>query len=390
MNSETQKLIGKAISYIRSSYADDLTIADVADHAGFCTDYFNRLFRARTGFTVMEYVRFLRLSRAAVLLRSTSRDITDIAFECGYETHESFTRAFGSQYGRSPSEYRSYYETVPLTYADVADKTNAVRFLYDHPSFHAVDTSVVVDELLRKDAIRHGINAIVMYEYNGTQFVSDDAANGSYIGMDTFGNSVYADIESDDPAKIAEYTNLLRGFAEGISFSLPGEETEVVRTMAEYGISAEPSVYWWMYRGDVLPYTGKYTVRRLTADDLPAVKAFAAEYGSDWKVCESLTQRDVYHNARGDEPLGIYDSGDLIAVFRTNRYDKYGFRIGELEGAAVLSRYRKASFTRDAYTLAINHLVGSGVMPFCCTTEEGEFAPAEYGFDMVNIVYTAK
>ncbi|MBO4932925.1 MAG: helix-turn-helix transcriptional regulator [Clostridia bacterium] len=388
MNTETQNLISKAISYIRSSYADDLTIADVADHAGFCTDYFNRLFRARTGFTVMEYVRFTRLSRAAVLLRSTSRDITDIAFECGYETHESFTRAFGSLYGRSPSEYRSYYETVPLTYADIADKTNAVRFLHDHPAFHPVDTAVVVDELLQKDAIRYGINAIVMYEYNGTQFVSDK--DGSYIGMDTFGNSVYADIVSDDPAKIAEYVRLLRGFAEGTSFSLPGEKSDVVRTMEEYGISAEPSVCWWMYRGDILPHTPKFTIRPLTVEDLPAVKSFAAEYGSDWKVCESLTQRDVYHNARGDEPLGIYDNGELIAIFRTMIYGKYGFRIGELEGAAVLSRYKNAAFTREAYTMAINHLVGNSVMPFCCTQEEGDFNPADYGFDVVNIVYTAK
>ena len=388
MNTETQNLISKALSYIRSSYADDLTIADVADHAGFCTDYFNRLFRARTGFTVMEYVRFTRLSRAAVLLRSTSRDITDIAFECGYETHESFTRAFGSLYGRSPSEYRSYYENVPLTYADIADKTNAVRFLHDHPAFHPVDTAVVVDELLQKDAIRYGINAIVMYEYNGTQFVSDK--DGSYIGMDTFGNSVYADIVSDDPAKIAEYVRFLRGFAEGTSFSLPGEKSDIVRTMEEYGISAEPSVYWWMYRGDILPHTPKFTIRPLTVEDLPAVKAFAAEYGSDWKVCESLTQRDVYHNARGDEPLGIYDNGELIAIFRTMIYGKYGFRIGELEGAAVLSRYKNTAFTREAYTLAINHLVGNGVMPFCCTTEEGEFDPAAFSFDVVNIVYTAK
>ena len=390
MNTETQKLIGKAISYIRSGFAEELTIADVADHAGFSTDYFNRLFRAHTGFTVMEYVRFMRLSRAAVLLRSTSRDVTDIAFECGYETHESFTRAFGSLYGRSPSEYRTYYETVPLTYADIADKTNAVRFLHDHPSFRPMDTGVIVDELLQKDAIRYGIQAIVMYEYNGTQFVTDDGT--SYIGMDTFGNSVYADIVSEDPSKIAEYVNLLRGFAEGISFSLSGEEADVLRTMAEHGISAETGVRWWMYRGDTLPYNGKYTIRRLTADDIPAVRAFAAEYGNDWKVCESLTQRDVYHNAGGDEPLGIYDGSGLIAIFRTVVYGKYGFRIGELEGAAVPERYKNPSFMYEAYTLAINHLVGNGVLPFCSTTPgtDENFDPAKYSFDVVNIVYSAK
>lgn len=384
---ETQELIRKAIGYIKSSYAENLTITNVADHAGFSTDYFNRLFRAHTGFTVMEYVRFTRLSRAAVLLRSTSRDITDIAMECGYETHESFTRAFGSLYGRSPSEYRAYYENLPITYADVADKTNAVRFLHDHPTFRPVDNAAVVDELLHTDAIRHGICAVVMYEYNGTQFVSD--ADGSYIGFDTFGNSVYADIISDDGAKIAEYGNLLRGFSKSTSFSLPGEEADVLRTMGEYGIGVQVSVHEWLYRGDVIPWPCKYTMRRLTADDISSIKAFAAEYGHDWKVCESLTQRDVFHNTPHDEPLGIYDGENLIALFRTCLYGKYGFRVAEVEGVAALKRYQNASFTREAYTLAINYLVEKGYMPFCSIAKEDDFNPAKYGFDMVKTIYTA-
>ena len=388
MNTETQKLIGKAISYIRSGFAEELTIADVADHAGFSTDYFNRLFREHTGFTVMEYVRFIRLSRAALLLRTTAREITDIAFACGYETHESFTRAFGSLYGRSPSEYRTYYENLPMTYADAADKTAAVRFLHDHPSFTQTDNAVVVDELLSADAIRHGICAVVMYEYNGTQFVSD--APGSYIGLDRFGNSVYADIVSDDPAKTAEYIGLLRGFSEATSFSLPGEEPEVLRTMEEYGISAEVSVHEWLYRGGTIPHTCAYRMRRLTADDIPAVKAFAAEYGSDWKVVESLTQRDVFHNAPYDEPLGIYDGETLIAIFRTCIYGKYGFRVGDVEGVAALGRYRNPAFFRDAYTMAINYLVEKGYMPFCSIPNTEDFNPESYGFDMVKTIYTAK
>ncbi|MBR5311360.1 MAG: helix-turn-helix transcriptional regulator [Clostridia bacterium] len=388
MNTETQKLIGKEISYIRSGFAEELTIADVADHAGFSTDYFNRLFREHTGFTVMEYVRFIRLSRAALLLRTTARDITDIAFDCGYETHESFTRAFGSLYGRSPSEYRTYYENLPMTYADAADKTAAARFLHDHPTFSQIDNAVVVDELLHTDAIRHGICAVVMYEYNGTQFVSDTP--GSYIGLDRFGNSVYADIASDDPAKTAEYIGLLRGFSEATSFSLPGDETDVIRTMEEYGISSEVSVREWLYCGGAIQHTCKYSIRRLTADDIPAVKAFAAEYGSDWKVVESLTQRDVFHNAPYDEPLGIYDGETLIAIFRTCIYGKYGFRVGDVEGVAALGRYKNPAFIRDAYTMAINHLVEIGYMPFCSIPNTEDFAPETYGFTMVKTIYTAK
>lgn len=384
---ETQEIISKAIGYIKSGYAENLTITSIADQAGFSTDYFNRLFRAHTGFTVMEYVRFTRLSRAAVLLRSTSRDITDIALECGYETHESFTRAFGSLYGRSPSEYRTYYEKLPITYADIADKTNAVRFLHDHPTFWPVDNAVVVDELLHTDAIRHGICAVVMYEYNGTQFVSD--TDGSYIGFNTFGNSVFADIISDNAAKTAEYVNYLRGFSESTSFSLPGDEADVIRTMGECGIVALVSNHEWLYRGDMIPRTCKYTIRRLTADDIPAIKAFAAEYGDDWKVCESLTQRDVFHNAPYDEPLGIYDGANLIALFRTCLYGKYGFRVAEVEGVIALERYKNATFTGEAYTLAINYLVEKGYMPFCCIVKVEEFDPEQFGFDMVKTIYTA-
>ena len=87
--------ITKALNYIKSeNKKSDITIDDVATHAGFSTDYFNRIFFAHTGFNIMEYVRFSRLKKAAHLLRGTNNDILDIALDCGYEAHESFSRAF--------------------------------------------------------------------------------------------------------------------------------------------------------------------------------------------------------------------------------------------------------------------------------------------------------
>ena len=108
---ENSELITKALNYIKSeNKKSDITIDDVATHAGFSTDYFNRIFFAHTGFNIMEYVRFSRLKKAAHLLRGTNNDILDIALDCGYEAHESFSRAFKNQYGISPSEYRKKYE----------------------------------------------------------------------------------------------------------------------------------------------------------------------------------------------------------------------------------------------------------------------------------------
>ena len=104
---ENSELITKALNYIKSeNKKSDITIDNVANYAGFSTDYFNRVFFAHTGFNVMEYVRFCRMKNAARLLRITDNDILDVALECGYEAHESFSRAFKNQYGISPSEYR--------------------------------------------------------------------------------------------------------------------------------------------------------------------------------------------------------------------------------------------------------------------------------------------
>ena len=138
---ENSELITKALNYIKSeNKKSDITIDDVATHAGFSTDYFNRIFFAHTGFNIMEYVRFSRLKKAAHLLRGTNNDILDIALDCGYEAHESFSRAFKNQYGISPSEYRKKYEKVEAYYGDFYNDTIGARLLHEFKDFKLADS----------------------------------------------------------------------------------------------------------------------------------------------------------------------------------------------------------------------------------------------------------
>lgn len=59
-----------------------------------------------TGLTVKEYIRKRRLSNSAQQLHCTKLPITDIAFNAGYESLESFTRSFKKHFGVNPREFR--------------------------------------------------------------------------------------------------------------------------------------------------------------------------------------------------------------------------------------------------------------------------------------------
>ena len=131
IQSETKAMLDRALDYIRSQTGNEaLTAVDIAAHAGFCDDYFNRIFSTYTGYRVMEYARFCRLRRAAYLLRITNRDILDIALEMSYGTHESFARAFKKQYAMNPAEYREIMRKKVMTWSEThADVTGICRMI---------------------------------------------------------------------------------------------------------------------------------------------------------------------------------------------------------------------------------------------------------------------
>ncbi len=93
--------------HIQDHLGEPLQLERLAAVAHFSPYHFHRVFRGQVGESVKQHVRRLRLERAAVELKSTRRSVTEIAFDAGYEAHESFTRAFRSAFGSSPSEFRA-------------------------------------------------------------------------------------------------------------------------------------------------------------------------------------------------------------------------------------------------------------------------------------------
>jgi AraC family transcriptional regulator len=107
-----QSRILKVLVHIQTNLDSPISLEDLASIASFSPYHFHRIFRGMVGESVKEHVRRLRLERAAHRLRFTGQPVTEIAFDAGYETHESFTRAFGTMFGEPPTEFRNNHRAV--------------------------------------------------------------------------------------------------------------------------------------------------------------------------------------------------------------------------------------------------------------------------------------
>jgi len=97
----------RALWFIESHLADELTLDDIAGVAGVSRFHMVRSFAAATGLSVMRYVRARRLSEAARSLAAGAPDILNVALDADYGSHEAFTRAFRDRFGVTPEAVRS-------------------------------------------------------------------------------------------------------------------------------------------------------------------------------------------------------------------------------------------------------------------------------------------
>lgn len=99
--------IQKAIDYIEEHIAEEIDYEEVAKRACSSNFHFQRVFGIMCGFTLGEYIRRRRLTLAGNDLLSKKVKVIDIAFKYGYETPESFSRAFQKFHGIMPSQVKS-------------------------------------------------------------------------------------------------------------------------------------------------------------------------------------------------------------------------------------------------------------------------------------------
>ncbi len=402
---ENSELITKAINYIRAeTKKSDITIDDIASHAGFSKDYFNRIFFAHTGFNIMEYVRFSRLKKAAHLLRITDDDILSIALDCGYEAHESFSRAFKNQYGVSPSEYRKKYEKTEAYYGDFYNDTIGARLLHEFRNFKIADGSEVIDYLLETDALRYGYTAVCFRVNGGSALYSGESFRDGFVWFTEWDGRFEAEIICDDWEKTAKY---LKTFSDDrFDTVIHTLETDdfIKSELQKYGVKISS-----IKRHQINIYTGEphlidtpdgFSMRLLTFMDYELISGYFKEKfpGRDniprlKHLKHELHQRDVIGNDRNSVFMfGIFKNDRLIGISDGGLQHTHGFIINNCVVTSLLPEYESENLYRYAFKFVTNAALEKGALPIDDTqtpsTEEenksGKFNSTELGYRTIT------
>ena len=105
-NSEYAQRMNRVIDHLRANLDRQVKLKELARIACLSEFHFHRIFGAVSGETLNNFTSRLRLEKAARLLRYSSQSVTAIALDCGFSSSATFSRAFRSGYGTSPSQFR--------------------------------------------------------------------------------------------------------------------------------------------------------------------------------------------------------------------------------------------------------------------------------------------
>ncbi len=169
VSSEKQAAVQRMKDCIEKHITEPITLHMLADAAGYSPWHSAKIFKELVGKAPFEYIRSIRLSRAAVELRNTGVKITDVALDFVFDSHEGFTRAFSKQFGITPQYYRTQAPAIKFFIPEhVRDfyltVQKGVEFMPDNPNANPVFVQVI-DRPARKLILKRGVKAAHYFEY---------------------------------------------------------------------------------------------------------------------------------------------------------------------------------------------------------------------------------
>jgi len=146
-----------------------ITLRMLADVAGYSPWHAAKMFKELTGKSPFDYIRTLRLSRAAVRLREEEVKVIDVAFDFLFDSHEGFNAGFSRHFGITPKNYTQYKPPLRLFIPDdvrekyfTLDKGKTMTHENQQPNTIFVQ---VVKRPERKLILKRGVKATDYFAY---------------------------------------------------------------------------------------------------------------------------------------------------------------------------------------------------------------------------------
>ncbi len=383
---ENTELISKAIHYAKKHFNDThMCVEDVADHAGFSIGYFNRIFLAHTGFTVMSYVNYMRVKKAVMLLRNTDKSVLDIALEVGYDSHEGFIKAFKKFYTVTPSEYRKKNKNKVLSWGELTDSTCVNRFLHENTDFEPVDADTIIDYLLEKDSKRYGYFCTTI-QCMGLKIVapSGDYEKGFIAIGDDRNGGIWLELVSDDFSLLAEW---IKRWDNIENFYSNEDPTAVKEKLKSYGVnrklkSTPQSLYFGIGIPNSLPEN--VIIRELSYADKDSILQWS-DGQTDGYIMHLLNEKHYLDPSVLE--YGVFQNDELIAVAGCGIDEVRGLRLNN----CCNIRFKNGKATDEMYytvfSFVVNDVLRKGILPFD-DLQHGEYAEKHGGFTAGDVRFT--
>jgi AraC-like DNA-binding protein len=106
-------ILDQLSSFVHEHYAEEICVEDICRRLGMSRSTLYRFGKSVLGCSISDYINQVRITEAKRLLRRTEQPISAIAQACGYSSDTSFYRAFKSQVGKTPNEFRKEGAVTP-------------------------------------------------------------------------------------------------------------------------------------------------------------------------------------------------------------------------------------------------------------------------------------
>ena len=165
---ETVMAVQRMQDYIDINIRGTITLKELAKAAGYSPWHAARLFKEITGNTPFDYIRALRLTKAALVLRDSDEKVINVAMDFVFDSHEGFTRAFSREFGISPKKYSQ--NTPPIKLFMPQNVLSTYRVFYEgklEMSNEPTKTVFVqvMERPTRKVLLKRGKAATEYFEY---------------------------------------------------------------------------------------------------------------------------------------------------------------------------------------------------------------------------------